>query len=172
MAGRGCGVCGGQTPEAAAQRLQQIIDDHKAELITPYKGAFSEITIKCAEEHTFTTTASNVKRGGWCNMCKRRGNEYTGVEINDIITSRHGVLISRYVDRRTKITLYQCGRTLYLQVAGVQFVRRQILSQPRKAFLRRLTRWVVRCSENMLMPILMSKSYVTTDIHFICNHRL
>lgn len=109
LTGGGCRVCGGQTTDAAARRLQQIIDDHKAELITPYTGAFAKITVKCVSGHTFTTTASNVKRGGWCNMCKQRGNEYTGVEINDIITGRNGVLISQYVDRRSKIT-FQCDR--------------------------------------------------------------
>ena len=109
MTGRGCGICAGQTPDAAAQRLQHIIDNRRAELITPYTGAFARITIRCAEGHTFATTATNVKRGGWCDMCKQRGNKYTGVEINDIITVRNGVLISEYVNRRVKIT-FKCDQ--------------------------------------------------------------
>ncbi|MFX0017727.1 MAG: hypothetical protein ACFFAF_03295 [Candidatus Hermodarchaeota archaeon] len=58
-----------------AKRFQDFVNNKGGYLITPYKGRFKPLKIKCKNNHVWETTPGAIYQGGWCTSCKK--NEKT-----------------------------------------------------------------------------------------------
>ncbi len=54
-----------------AEKFQIFVSKKGGQLITPYKGRFKPIKIKCKNNHVWETTPAAVYQGSWCNTCKK-----------------------------------------------------------------------------------------------------
>ena len=52
-----------------AEKFQHFVKNKGGQLVTPYKGRFRPITIKCNKNHTWNTTPGAVYQGSWCKFC-------------------------------------------------------------------------------------------------------
>ncbi|MFX1365847.1 MAG: hypothetical protein ACFFCE_00200 [Promethearchaeota archaeon] len=55
-----------------AKKFQGFIHKKGWSLLTPYKGRFKTITIKCKNEHVWNTTPGAVYQGSRCQECKKK----------------------------------------------------------------------------------------------------
>jgi len=55
--------------EIYANKFQDFVSKKGGHLLTPYKGRFKPIKIKCKNNHTWETTPAAVYQGSWCKTC-------------------------------------------------------------------------------------------------------
>ena len=54
-----------------AKNFQEFISKKREQILTPYKGRFKPINIKCKNGHIRKTTPAAVYQGNYCKLCKK-----------------------------------------------------------------------------------------------------
>ena len=94
-----------------AEKFQQLVKKKGGKLITPYKGRFKPITIKCRNNHTFTTTPATVYQGSWCKICAEKNHpnkerqQTAENELIQMMDSLNYKLISKYENNYKKVQI-------------------------------------------------------------------
>lgn len=98
-----------------AKQFQTIVSKKRAQLLTPYKGRFKPITIKCSKNHKWSTTPASVYQGSWCKFCadenhpNRKRQQTAKKELLQMIVSLNYKLISEYENNTKKVKI-KCQR--------------------------------------------------------------
>lgn len=111
-----------------AEQFQTMINKKRGKILTPYKGRFKPITIKCNNNHTFTTTPATVYQGSWCKFCaeekhsNRERQETAKKELLQMMDSLKYTLISEYENNSKKIKIL-CRRKHQFEMTPKYFKR-------------------------------------------------
>ena len=98
-----------------AEKFQHLVKKKEGQLLTPYKGRFRPITIKCNKNHTWNTTPGAVYQGSWCKTCAEENHPNrerlltAKKEFVQMIESLKYSLLSEY-QNNTKIVQIKCQR--------------------------------------------------------------
>lgn len=96
-----------------AEKFQQIVSDKGGCLLTPYKGRFKPIKIKCENNHEWNTTPAVVYQGSWCKICADKNHpnktrqKNARLEFYEMVKSLKYTLLSDY-ENNTKKVYIQC----------------------------------------------------------------
>ena len=107
------GICPKCQMEIFAEKFQQIVSDKGGYLLTPYKGRFKPIKIKCENNHEWNTTPAVVYQGSWCKICadknhpNRTRQKTAKLEFYEMVKSLKYTLFSDY-ENNTKKVYMQC----------------------------------------------------------------
>ena len=98
-----------------AKKFQKFVRNKRGQIVTPYKGRFKPIKIKCEHEHEWETTPGSTYQGHWCKTCKEENNpnknrqEAAKQEFLKIIKARNYALISKYKNTSKQVRV-KCQR--------------------------------------------------------------
>lgn len=106
-------ICPKCEREIFAENFQIAVRYRGAILLTPYKGRFKPIKIKCKNEHEWNTTPAAVYQGNWCKACANENNpnkkrqESAEQEFLKKLGSVNYTLLSKY-ENNTKQVQIKC----------------------------------------------------------------
>lgn len=72
-----------------------------------YETATSQVKLRCSNNHEWWTTPTGIKKGHFCRLCW--GKHRTELEFCEIVKSKGGSVIGKYVNTTTHIEI-QCER--------------------------------------------------------------
>ena len=55
--------------EVYAQNFENIVRNKGGQVLTPYKGRFKPIELRCKNKHEWETTPAVILQGSWCKSC-------------------------------------------------------------------------------------------------------
>jgi hypothetical protein len=94
-----------------AKKFQDFIRKKEGHLLTPYKGRFKPIKIKCKDNHVWDTTPAAVYQGSWCKICadenhpNKERQQTAKKELVQMIESLNYHLLSEYQNNTKKIQI-------------------------------------------------------------------
>lgn len=108
-------ICPKCEREKFAEKFQIVVRNRGGILLTPYKGRFKPIKIKCEKEHEWNTTPAVVYQGSWCKTCANENNpnkrrmESAEQEFLKKMKSLNYTILSKY-ENNTKQVQIKCQR--------------------------------------------------------------
>jgi len=111
-----------------AKKFQKFVRNKRGQILTPYKGRFKPIKIKCEHEHEWETTPGATYQGRWCKTCANENNpnkmrkESAEHEFLKKIKSINYSLLSKY-ENNTKQVHIKCQNNHKFTITPKYFKR-------------------------------------------------
>ena len=103
-------ICPDCEKELYAKTFQSLVEKRGGTLLTPYKGRFKPIKIRCEHEHDWDTTPAVVSQGSWCKTCADNNRQETAKQkFLKKIKPLNYTLLSNY-ENSTKQVQLKCQR--------------------------------------------------------------
>ena len=94
-----------------AEKFKVFINKKKGDLLTPYKGRFKPIEIRCKNKHEFKTTPGRVYQGSWCPICSRKNDpnkirqERSKHDLLEMLKTLKYDILSKYENINKKVRI-------------------------------------------------------------------
>ena len=109
-------ICPECEKDQYAHKFQTFVKNKGGTLITPYKGRFKPVQIRCKNEHEWGTTPGAIYQGHWCKTCainkkmpSKKRQETAKQAFLEKIESSNYTLLSKY-ERAGKQVKIKCQR--------------------------------------------------------------
>ena len=103
--GSWCSLCNREEMREAFQKeIEDTVLRQKGTCEGEYQTSNTVFSITCNNNHSWNPTATSLLAGHWCKECKKDEvrREFSN-ELEELITSKGGRLISEYINARTKV---------------------------------------------------------------------
>ena len=121
-------ICPDCESEKYAQKFQKFVRNKGGQVLTPYKGRFKPIKIKCEKEHEWETTPGVIYQGHWCKTCaiendpNKRRREAAQQEFLKKMKALNYSLLSNY-ENNTKQVQIKCQKNHTFTITPKYFKR-------------------------------------------------
>lgn len=94
--------------DSTRQALENIIQIKNGTLLSIYVNKKTKVKVQCQEGHVWDANQGDIMGGKWCPGCANCSPEEAEKCLKQIISSKNGILLSMYVNSRTKVRV-QCS---------------------------------------------------------------
>ena len=121
-------ICPDCEREMYAQKFEKFVRNKRGQVLTPYKGRFQPIKIKCEKKHEWETTLAVVYQGHWCRTCAKENDpnkkrkEAAEQEFLKMLQTINYSLLSNY-ENNTKQVQLKCNKKHTFPITPKYFKR-------------------------------------------------